>query len=84
MNPNQDIIDIIRLNKLEEMNQESTQAEEDREINAKLINRKRRDLIHKVGLQLTPEQVEESKKQEKAFFIEALKEDPRESKAIEG
>ena len=74
MNPNQDIIDIIRLNELEEMNQQSTQAEEDREINANMINRKRKDLMHKVALQLTPEQVAESKKQEKAYFIEALKE----------
>ena len=75
MNPNQDIMDIIRLNELEEMNQESTQAEEDREINAKLINRKRKDLMHKVALKLTPEQVAESKKQEKAYSIEVLKED---------
>lgn len=75
MNPNQDLIDIIRLNELEEMNEESLLPKEEKESNAMLINRKRQEKMNKVALKLTPEQVAESKKQEKAYFIEALKEE---------
>ena len=61
MNPNQDLIDIIRLNELEEMNEESLLSEEEKKSNAVLIDRKRREKINKVALKLTPEQIAKSK-----------------------
>ena len=75
MNPNQDLIDIIRLNGLEEMNEKSFLPEEEKKSNAMLINRKRQEKINKVALKLTPEQVAKSKEQEKIIYGEALKED---------
>ncbi len=61
MNPNQDLIDIIRLNELEEMNEESLLSEEEKKSNAVLIDRKRREKMNKVALKLTPEQIAKSK-----------------------
>ncbi len=75
MNPNQDLIDIIRLNGLEEMNEKSFLPEEEKKSNVMLINRKRQEKINKVALKLTPGQVAKSKEQEKIIYGEALKED---------
>ncbi len=57
MNPNQDLIDIIRLNELEEMNSESFLPEEEKKSNAMLINRKRQEKMNKVALKLTPKKM---------------------------
>ncbi len=62
MNENQDLIDIIRLNELEEMNEKSLLPEEEKKSNEKLIIRKRQEKMQKVALKLTPEQVAKSKK----------------------
>lgn len=67
MNPNQDIIDIIKLNELEEMNEDSLLPEEEKGTNRMIINRTRQEKMNKVRLKLTPEQVAESKKQQKEF-----------------
>lgn len=67
MNPNQDIIDIIKLNELEEMNEDSVLPEEEKKTNRMLINRKRREKMNKVRLKLTPEQVAEAKKRREEF-----------------
>ena len=75
MNPNQDLIDIIRLNELEEMNEENLLPEEEKKSNAVLINRKRQEKMHKVALKLTPEQVAKSKEQERIIYGEVLKEE---------
>jgi len=66
-NPNQDIIDIIRLNKLEDMNENSLLPEDEKQNNRMVIKRNRQEKMNRVRLQLTPEQVAEAKKQEKTF-----------------
>ena len=75
MNPNQDIIDIIQLNKLEDMNENSLLPDDEKEYNKKVIKRNRQEKMNKVRLQLTPEQVAEAKKQEKAFEGSAISEE---------
>lgn len=75
MNPNQDIIDIIELNKLEDMNENSLLPEDEKQNNRMVIKRNRQERMNRVRLQLTPEQVAEAKKQEKAFEESAISEE---------
>ncbi len=67
MNPNQDIIDIIRLNELEKMNDDNLLPEEEKMANRMIINRKRQERMNKVRLKLSQEQVDRAKKQQKEF-----------------
>ena len=67
MNPNQDIIDIIRLNELEKMNDDNLLPEEEKAANRMIINRKRQERMNKVRLKLSQEQVDRAKKQQKEF-----------------
>ncbi len=67
MNPNQDIIDIIRLNELEKMNDDNLLPEEEKTANRMIINRNRQEKMNKVRLKLSKEQVDKAKKQQKEF-----------------
>ncbi len=67
MNPNQDIIDIIRLNELEKMNDDNLLPEEEKAANRMIINRSRQEKMNKVRLKLPQEQVDRIKKQQKEF-----------------
>ncbi len=67
MNPNQDIIDIIRLNELEKMNDDNLLPEEEKTANRMIINRNRQEKMNKVRLKLSQKQVDRAKKQQKEF-----------------
>ncbi len=67
MNPNQDIIDIIRLNELEKMNDDNLLPEEEKTANRMIINRSRQEKMNKVRLKLPQEQVDKAKKQQEEF-----------------
>ena len=63
-NPNQDIIDIITLNKLRDANDNCVLSENEKIAMAKVIEREQRVRMNRIRLELTPDQINEVKKQE--------------------
>ena len=64
MNPNQDLIDLINLNKLRDANDASLLMEEEKAAYGKLIEAEQRRKMNRLRLKLTPEQMKEVKKRE--------------------
>ena len=68
MNPNQDLIEMINLNKLRDLNDDCVLSEEEKTTNALIIEREQRERMNRLKLSLSPEQIEQVKEQEKELL----------------
>lgn len=59
MNPNQDLIDLINLNKLRDANDNCLLSEDEKTANAIAIERAQRERMNRLKLSLDPQQVEQ-------------------------
>jgi len=75
MNPNQDLIDLINLNKIRDLNDDSLISEDEKTINAKAIEREQRTRMNKLRLTLTPEQMKQVRKQEDEILRKCIDDD---------
>lgn len=75
MNPNQDLIDIINLNKLRDLNDDSLITEDEKVFNRKIIEREQRTRMNRIRLSLTPEQMKCVKEQEEELLKHCIDED---------
>ena len=75
MNPNQDLIDIINLNKLRDANDDCLLPESEKVATANAIEWKQRHLMNKIRLRLTSEQMQHVKEQEDELLKHCIDED---------
>ena len=64
MNKNQDLIDLINLNRMLDFNDNCLVPEDEKAANAMVIKREQRIRMNRLRLSLTPEQMKQSKEQE--------------------